>query len=198
MHNYLIKKITIISNAMNAELPDPEESCQDKAHANLYNLVDQLSAELENYQRASEDLSGTRNTPEEADKFSVKGIGSSIPRSILNIAQIEAMQSSGSDPEDRPLATAKHHSYNVGNSNYAEKNIQPWFIWLEYALNPWDADIVKRILRTKTDEGMSPEESRIMDYTKIKHLCDERAHQISIGDPYYTNMVIPPWVAKED
>ena len=35
-------------------------------------------------------------------------------------------------------------SYNVGQSDYAKHRIQPWDIWLEYKLNPWDADIVKR------------------------------------------------------
>tara|TARA_R110002020_G_scaffold249170_2_gene463096 strand:+ start:840 stop:1550 length:711 start_codon:yes stop_codon:yes gene_type:complete len=64
-----------------------------------------------------------------------------------------------------------HRSYNVGKSDYAEHNIQPWDIWKEYKLDPWDADIVKRILRKK--EG----ESRIMDYEKIKHICDEKIAQ---------------------
>ncbi len=40
-------------------------------------------------------------------------------------------------------------SYNVGKSDYAKCKIQPWDIWLEYNLNPWDADIVKRVLRNK-------------------------------------------------
>ena len=40
-------------------------------------------------------------------------------------------------------------NHNVGNSDYAQHKIQPWDIWLEYKLNPWDADIVKRVLRTK-------------------------------------------------
>ena len=64
-----------------------------------------------------------------------------------------------------------HRSYNVGKSDYAEHNIQPWDIWKEYKLDPWDADIVKRVLRKK--EG----ESRIMDYEKIKHICDEKIAQ---------------------
>lgn len=62
--------------------------------------------------------------------------------------------------------------YNVGTSDYAAYKIQPWDIWLEYGLNPWDADIVKRVLRNK--EG----ESRELDYEKIKHICDERIRQI--------------------
>lgn len=62
--------------------------------------------------------------------------------------------------------------YNVGGSDYSKHKIQPWDIWLEYGLNPWDADIVKRVLRDK--EG----ESRKLDYEKIIHICKERIRQI--------------------
>lgn len=67
---------------------------------------------------------------------------------------------------------------NVGKSDYSKRTIQPWSIWLDYQLNPWDADIVKRVLRTKDESGMTPEKARIMDYQKIKHICDERIRQI--------------------
>lgn len=67
---------------------------------------------------------------------------------------------------------------NVGKSNYSKHTIQPWSIWIDYNLNAWDADIVKRTLRTKDEPNMSPEEARIMDYQKIKHICDERIRQI--------------------
>ena len=70
---------------------------------------------------------------------------------------------------------------NVGKSNYSKHTIQPWSIWIDYELNAWDADIVKRILRTKDEPNMSPEEARIMDYQKIKHICDERIRQIEFG-----------------
>lgn len=66
--------------------------------------------------------------------------------------------------------------YNVGKSDYAKHTIQPWDIWKEYNLNPWDADIVKRVLRTK--EG----ESRRLDYEKIIHICSERIRQIDAED----------------
>ena len=69
---------------------------------------------------------------------------------------------------DLPL----HKQANVGSSNYAQFSIQPWDIWREYSLNPWDADIVKRVLRTK--EG----DSRKLDYEKIIHICTERIAQI--------------------
>lgn len=64
-------------------------------------------------------------------------------------------------------------NYNVGNSDYSKHKIQPWDIWKEYHLNPWDADIVKRVLRTK--EG----EDRKMDYEKIIHICKERINQLN-------------------
>lgn len=44
-------------------------------------------------------------------------------------------------------------SHNVGASNYSTKLIQPWAIWQEYNLNPWDADILKRLLRTKDGDS---------------------------------------------
>ena len=71
---------------------------------------------------------------------------------------------------------------NVGKSNYSKNTIQPWSIWLDYNLNAWDADIVKRILRTKEEPGMTLDESRIMDYTKIIHICHERIRQINTKD----------------
>lgn len=64
-------------------------------------------------------------------------------------------------------------AYNVGASDYAQHKIQPWDIYLEYNLNPWDADIVKRVLRTKKTD------TRIMDYEKIIHTCKERIRQLS-------------------
>lgn len=63
--------------------------------------------------------------------------------------------------------------YNIGKSDYAKHKIQPWDIWLEYGLNPWDADIVKRVLRTK--EG----EDRKLDYEKIIHICKYRIAELS-------------------
>lgn len=64
-------------------------------------------------------------------------------------------------------------SYNVGKSDYSKHTIQPWDIWKEYNLNPWDADIVKRVLRSK--EG----EERTLDYEKIIHICKYRIAELS-------------------
>lgn len=69
---------------------------------------------------------------------------------------------------------------NVGKSDYAKHTIQPWSIWIDYELNPWDADIVKRTLRTKEEPGMSAIEARIMDYDKIEHICRERKRQLKV------------------
>lgn len=70
-------------------------------------------------------------------------------------------------------ASENVQSYNVGKSDYAKHAIQPWDIWKEYKLNPWDADIVKRVLRTK--EG----EERTLDYEKIIHICKYRIAELS-------------------
>lgn len=67
-------------------------------------------------------------------------------------------------------------SYNRGSSDYSRHIIQPWTIWQDYNLNPWDADIVKRILRTKHGD------SRRLDYEKIIHICQERIRQIDIKE----------------
>lgn len=75
---------------------------------------------------------------------------------------------------------------NVGNSDYSKHIIQPWSIWLDYNLDPWDADIVKRILREKEEFGMSKEDARIMDYEKIIHICKERIRQIEEDKPKIT------------
>ena len=66
--------------------------------------------------------------------------------------------------------------YNIGSSDYAKRKIQPWDIWLEYELNPWDADIVKRVLRNKQGQ------SRIEEYQKIIHICEERIRQIGANN----------------
>ena len=69
--------------------------------------------------------------------------------------------------------------YNVGHSDYSKRRIQPWDIWLEYGLNPWDADIIKRVLRDKGE--------RRLDYEKIKHICDERIRQIDEEEQHVGN-----------
>lgn len=66
--------------------------------------------------------------------------------------------------------------YNVGESDYSKHKIQPWDIWYQYKLNPWDADIVKRVLRHKSTD------SREMDYVKIIHICLERIRQLRNED----------------
>ena len=62
--------------------------------------------------------------------------------------------------------------HNIGTSDYSQHIIQPWTIWLNYNLNPFDADIIKRVLRNKLGE------SRKQDYEKIIHICQECIRQI--------------------
>ena len=64
-------------------------------------------------------------------------------------------------------------SHNVGESDYSQHTIQPWSVWLDWNLNPWDADIVKRIQRKKSTDP------RKKDYEKIIHICQERIRQLS-------------------
>ena len=75
-------------------------------------------------------------------------------------------------------------SHNVGKSNYSERLIQPWTIWLSYPeLTSFDHDIIKRVLRTK--EG----DSRRMDYEKIIHICKERLRQIDVVERYKSEVI---------
>jgi len=70
----------------------------------------------------------------------------------------------------------KTRSFNEGASDYSKHIIQPWAIWQEFGLNPWDADIVKRVLRHKETD------SRKLDYHKIIHICQERIRQLEIEE----------------
>lgn len=87
-------------------------------------------------------------------------------------------------------ASENVQSYNVGKSDYARHAIQPWDIWKEYNLNPWDADIVKRVLRTK--EG----EERTLDYEKIIHICKYRIAELSKEALKETEAVTPAKAEK--
>ena len=81
------------------------------------------------------------------------------------------------------IETKNTRNYNIGNSNYSSmpKGYQPWDLWKVYHMNPFDADILKRLLRTKIEPGMTPQESRKLDYQKIIHVCQERINQIDEG-----------------
>ena len=74
-------------------------------------------------------------------------------------------------------------SHNVGTSDYSKHVIQPWSIWIDYNLNPFDADIVKRVLRTKENTP------RKEDYKKIIHICQERIRQIENRNFSITNNI---------
>lgn len=67
---------------------------------------------------------------------------------------------------------------NAGTSDYSKHTIQPWSIWIDYKLNPFDADIVKRILRKKGNTHEEIRVNRKLDYQKIIHICKERLRQL--------------------
>lgn len=74
-------------------------------------------------------------------------------------------------------------SHNVGTSDYSKHVIQPWSIWIDYNLNPFDADIIKRVLRRKENTP------RKEDYEKIIHICQERIRQIENLSLSITNKI---------
>lgn len=102
-----------------------------------------------------------------------------------NMDAIYADASVESDPPYDPNNTNPNfnfnsdiRNYNIGTSDYSKHKIQPWDIWEDYNLNPWDADIVKRVLRKKELPGLDNNDSRIEDYQKIIHICLKRIEQI--------------------
>jgi len=54
--------------------------------------------------------------------------------------------------------------FNIGDSDYSAKKIQPWDIWMAFPSNPWVLDIVKRLLRTKSKTDSK------LDLEKIGHI----------------------------
>lgn len=74
-------------------------------------------------------------------------------------------------------------NHNIGESDYSQHVVQPWTIWQEYSLNGWDCDIIKRVLRTKSDEPRSK------DYEKIIHICQERIRQLRIEEQLKANSI---------
>ena len=70
---------------------------------------------------------------------------------------------------------------NAGKSDYSKQVIQPWTIWHAYPnITTIDKDIIKRVLRTKEEGNLSPINSRILDYEKIIHDCEERIRQLKV------------------
>ena len=101
----------------------------------------------------------------------------------INFCPEEQVDNEGLKALGDQINTGNIRNYNIGNSNYAKMpaGYQPWDLWKVYHMNPWDADILKRLLRTKAEPGMSPQESRKLDYEKIIHVCQERINQIDEG-----------------
>lgn len=72
-------------------------------------------------------------------------------------------------------------SYNVGASNYSKHKYQSWDFWIKFKIvNPFDADIIKRILRKKATD------TRLLDYEKIKHICMERIRQFENNENVFS------------
>lgn len=87
------------------------------------------------------------------------------------------------------LIPSSPRDYNIGNSDYSKHLIQPWSIWIDYKLDPFDADIVKRVLRTKIGEDEK------MDYEKIIHICLEKLRQMGWE---YAPPVLKNWPMATD
>lgn len=64
---------------------------------------------------------------------------------------------------------------NYGTSNYSKRTLQPWSIIIDWNLDFWRADILKRI--ADRGKGEDPE----LDILKIKDDCDELLRQIRVN-----------------
>ena len=95
-------------------------------------------------------------------------------------------------------ATDSVRNHNVGNSDYEKHKIQPWDVWIEFQLNPFDADLAKRTLRTKAEGGMTQNEARKLDYEKIVHIASERIRQIKTGVTWPVSAIASPTGARVD
>ena len=106
-----------------------------------------------------------------------------MSQETISFSPEEQVDNEASNTIKAKMEAGSIRNYNVGNSNYAKMpaGYQPWDLWKVYHLNPWDADILKRLLRTKAELGMTPQEARKMDYEKIIHVCQERINQINEG-----------------
>ena len=178
----------MLIDAIEKDLPCLKYQYKDDELRSLFSDINSLVMLLQEYRNNSHD----DNSCTEVGK---------VPKTLHQIGEKNASKHShvilGSGApknaytDKGPTTTRSTH---VGESNYSEKIIQPWDVWIEYALNPWDADMVKRLCRTKEVPGLTAKQARIQDYEKIQHISQERIDQIGKGDPYYTNFKIPPWV----
>lgn len=115
---------------------------------------------------SDEDLIAWNHTPEAVENIKIE-TAKNLIKQVPDYYIVSHFIKTG-----KILKEEKVRSHNVGSSDYAKHKIQPWDIWIEYKLNPWDADIVKRVLRKKSTD------TRKMDYEKIIHICQERIRQI--------------------
>lgn len=60
---------------------------------------------------------------------------------------------------------ANVNEYNIGTSNYAQLDLQPWDVWEVFFPDGFEASIFKRLLR---DNGRN---NPIEEYEKIIHTC---------------------------
>ena len=58
-------------------------------------------------------------------------------------------------------------NHNVGDSDYSKQKYQPWDIWESHLLDPFRADIVKRMLRLKSTDDPR------LDIQKTIHICEK-------------------------
>ena len=154
--------------------------CTNAFGDSIYNGFEQIEL-FNNYKSVHKEVSIYEAIPElipEGMRYNKE-----LDKLVPDVISASDEYCSGIKVEQEPVKsyvkkTENHRDYNIGSSNYASMKIQPWDVWKDWKLDPWDADIVKRISRTKEITGKSFEDARIEDYEKIKHICDEKIYQL--------------------
>ena len=74
---------------------------------------------------------------------------------------------------------------NIGESDYSTRKIQPWDVWESFNPTPWEADIIKRLMRTKSAEDDE------LDLQKIRHVCEYKMMELDSD-------VNQPWISVDE
>lgn len=102
--------------------------------------------------------------------FSPKGNQSICGRCIIGNTHYIFVKECNQSPQEEKHWSVPTRSFNVGESDYASHEIQPWDIIEEYGLGYFEGTVLSYLLREK---GSTPEEvaaNRKSDLKKIQHI----------------------------
>lgn len=103
---------------------------------------------------------------EEASADTLQG-GPRVHRGEHGVGETEGAESVPQVPDLQPGRLASMDR-QVGGLHYRQTGIQPWQIWEAYGLDPWQASVIKYILRAGRKENVPAKQ----DYEKARHYLD--------------------------